>query len=318
MDTVEKFGDPLPGSSRRPVRRPMITLSIVVVSYNARRYLRACLESVFAPRYPWDFEVIVVDNASHDGSAELVREEFPKVKVIEADSNTGFARANNLGFSVARGQYLLMLNSDTEAVGNALVQLVDFLATHTDVGIASARLVYPDFTDQGVGRAFPTAINSIFGRRSLLSRFFPNNRYTRQYLLSRQHHSDAPFEVDWVSGAGLMFRREVLERLGGLDERFWMYWEDADFCFRAKQEGWRVFCLPAAVVVHHEGKSSGGRRDWRLIIAFNRSAYRYYRKHHLKSRLLPQTAIAVIFLALRTGALLCANAFRTIGWQNKL
>jgi N-acetylglucosaminyl-diphospho-decaprenol L-rhamnosyltransferase len=287
-----------------------IALSIVIISYNARRYLRACLRSVFAVSYPWDTEVIVVDNASHDGSVALVREEFPRARLIDAGSNTGFSHANNLGFAAAKGEYLLMLNSDTELTGNALEQLVGFLRIHEDVGVVSPRLVYPDLTDQGVARRFPTPINALFGRRSLLTRMFPNNRYARQYLLSRQHRGDIPFEADWVSGACLMFRRGLLERLGGLDERFWMYWEDADFCYRAKQQAWRVFYVPAAVVIHHEGKSSGGRRDGRLIIEFNRSAYRYYRKHCLKAALHPMAVLAAIFVTMRTGISLCANAFR--------
>ena len=289
----------------------MTTLSIIIVSYNTWQYLRSCLRRIFAASYPWELEVIVIDNASTDGSAELVRGEFPAVKLIQSPRNGGFAHANNLGFAAARGDYLLMLNSDTEVQGDALAQVVEFLKTHDHVGIASARLVYPDFTDQGVARTFPTPVNALFGRRSLLTRLFPNNRYARRYLLSRQHCTDEPFEVDWVSGACLMFPRRLLEQIGGLDERFWMYWEDADFCFRAKQSGWRVFCLPKAVVVHHEGKSSGGRRHWKTIVEFNRSAYRYYRKHYLRSRLQPMTAVAATFLTLRTATLLFANALRT-------
>ena len=309
------------GQVRRVCRRrgtDAMTLSIIIVSYNARLYLEACLKAIFTAHYPWEVEVIVVDNGSRDGSVELVGEQFPQAMLIETGINAGFARANNIGFAAASGEFLLMLNSDTETKGDALVRLVEFLKAHPDVGIATGRLVYPDLTDQGVARAFPTPINALFGRRSLLTKLCPNNRFARRYLLSRQHSSDSAFEADWVSGACLLFRRRILEGLGGLDEGFWMYWEDADFCYRAKQQAWRVFCVPAAVVVHHEGKSSGGRRDWRLIIEFNRSAYRYYRKHHLKSRLLPQRAFAVAFLALRTGALLCANAFRASGWQNKL
>jgi GT2 family glycosyltransferase len=190
------------------------------------------------------------------------------------------------------------------------VQIVEFLRTHDEVGIASARLVYPDFSDQGVARTFPTPVNALFGRRSLLTKLFPNNRHSRAYLLSRRHRTDEAFEADWVSGACLMFRRRLLEQIGGLDECFWMYWEDADFCFRAKQNGWRVFCLPKAVIVHHEGISSGGRRHWKTIVEFNRSAYRYYRKHYLRSRLQPMTAIAATFLTLRTAMLLLANALR--------
>lgn len=280
-----------------------------MVSYNARQFLQTCLRTIFDRAYPWPVEVLVVDNASNDGSAELVQTGFPSAKLVPAGRNLGFAKANNLAFASAHGDYLLMLNTDTEVQGDALVRLVDFLDRHPDVGIVSGRLVYPDLRDQGVARTFPTPMNALFGRRSLLTRLFPNNRYSRQYLLSRRHSAATPFEADWVSGACLLFRRRLLEQLGGLDERFWMYWEDADFCYRAKQGGWRVFCVPEAVVVHHEGKSSGGRGNWKTIVEFNRSAYRYYRKHYLKPRH-PATVLAAVFLSMRTVALLCARAVR--------
>lgn len=287
----------------------MTTLSIILVSYNARQFLQTCLRTILVGAYPWPLEILVVDNASSDGSAELVQSRFPSVTLIPAGKNLGFAKANNLAFASAHGDYLLLLNTDTEVQGDALVRLVRFLDQHPEAGIVSGRLVYPDLRDQGVARTFPTPMNALFGRRSLLTRLFPNNRYARQYLLSRRHSTATPFEADWVSGACLLFRRRLLEQLGGLDERFWMYWEDADFCYRAKQGGWRVFCVPEAVVVHHEGRSSGGRGNWKTIVEFNRSAYRYYRKHYLKPRH-PATVLAAVFLSMRTVALLCARAVR--------
>jgi GT2 family glycosyltransferase len=288
----------------------MPTLSIIIVNYNTRKFLKKCLASVYAQVPPFDLETIVVDNNSHDGSIDMLRENFKQVIGIENAENVGFSRANNLGIEKARGRFILLLNSDTEIMGNALEILYLFLDNHPEVGVVTPRLVYPDFTDQGVARAFPTPVNSLLGRRSILTRLFPNNRFSRKYLLSRTHTSEEPFEIDWGSGACLMLRKEVIEDTGLLDEDFFMYWEDADLCFRAKQKEWSVYCVPEAVVIHHEGKSAGSKSSNRLIIEFNRSAYHYYRKHHIRSSFDVMNLVAICGLASRTLLLLAANLFK--------
>lgn len=288
----------------------MVKLSIIIVNYNARAFLRDCLRSLYRRTYDFTIEVIVVDNASHDGSVAMVIEAYPQVRLIETGRNLGFARGNNVGIRVCRGEFVLLLNSDTSVLGEALATLVRFLDTRPEVAVASARVVYPDLTDQGVARAFPTPWNALFGRQSLLTRLFPNNRISRKYLVSRQGHADEPFEVDWVSGACLMARKSVLDDVGRLDERFFMYWEDADLCFRIKQENWKVYCVPAAVVVHYEGKSSVGPGSSRLIVEFNRSVYRYYRKHHIAYDCDPRNVAALCGLSMRTIALLIIHASR--------
>jgi GT2 family glycosyltransferase len=229
---------------------------------------------------------------------------------VENNENAGFARANNMGIERARGKYILLLNSDTEIIGNALEILVHFLDDHPDVGVATARLVYPDFTDQGVARAFPTPINSLFGRRSILTKLFPNNRFSKKYLISRLHTSYEPFEVDWVSGACMMVREKVIEDTGPFDERFFMYWEDADICYRIKQRGWKVYCVPEAIVIHQEGKSAQRRTKSGLIIEFNKSVYRYYRKYHIHSSFALMNLVAILGLTMRTLLLLAANLFK--------
>jgi GT2 family glycosyltransferase len=197
-----------------------------------------------------------------------------------------------------------------------LEKLVLFLDSHPEAAVAAARLVYPDFSDQGAAKAFPTPINVLFGRRSPFTRLFPNNRYSRKYLVSRTHRSNEPFEVDWVSGACLMVRKKVLEEVGLLDEAFFMYWEDADLCFRIKQKGWKIFCVPEAKVIHYEGKSTNRKSSNRLIIEFNKSVYRFYRKHHLRSSFEIMNLIAIIGLSLRALVLLGMNMIRNKGRRN--
>ena len=288
----------------------MQKLSIVIVNYNGKDFLRHCLTSLYGSKDLFHFETIVVDNGSQDGSPKMVKDEFPQVRLIQNLENLGFARANNIGIGAARGEYILLLNSDTTILGDALRELVSFLAAHRDVGVVTGRLVYPDFQDQGVARSFPTPMNALFGRRSILTRIFPNNKISKRYLMSRIHRSDDPFEVDWVSGACLMVKKGVLEEVGYLDERFWMYWEDADLCYRIKQKGWKIYCVPKAVVIHHEGKSTSKRASRRCIIEFNRNAYRYYRKHHIRSPFELKNVAALIGLLIRTFVLLGINVMK--------
>ena len=159
--------------------------------------------------------------------------------------------------------------------------------------------------DQGTARSFPTAAASIFGRRSFLTRLFPNNRWSRRYLSGREHPDTAPFEVDWVSGAAMMVRRDAIDRVGELDEKFFMHWEDADWCHRMKDAGYGVFCVPASRIVHHEG---GSRRGWppRQLRAFHEGAFRYYAKHHAPWWS-PLRYVAAAGLAARAAALIARH-----------
>lgn len=290
----------------------MPTLSIIIVNYNAKGYLRECLGSLYSERQGPPFETIVVDNCSRDGSLGMVATEFPQVRLLAQTENLGFARGNNVGIAAAAGEYLLLLNSDTRILGDALSRLTVYLDAHPDVAVAAPRLVYPDLTDQNVARAFPTPMNALFGRKTLLTRLFPNNRYSRSYLLSREHASLEPFEVDWVSGACLLVKRSVLDETGPFDDSFFMYWEDLELCYRIKLRGWKVCCLPEARVVHYEGKSTDHAISNRCIIAFNRGAYRYYRKHHISSSLDIMNVAAILGLSLRTMVLLGLNTMKNL------
>jgi len=286
-----------------------VDVSIVIVSYECRELLRGCLRRIAAATDGLRHEVIVADNASTDGVVGMLRAEWPDVRVIEMGSNTGFARANNRAIADARGRFILLLNPDTEAEPGSIATLVRFLDSTRGVGIVAPRLLNSDRTDQGTARAFPTAAAGLFGRRSLLTRLFPNNALSRRYLAGRHVSGTDPFEVDWVSGAALMITREALERAGGLDEGFFMHWEDADWCYRVKRSGFSVQCVPSSLIVHHEG---GSRRGWppRQIWAFHHGAFRFYAKHRAASLWNPLRYLAAIALGTRALVLIAGSVLR--------
>lgn len=254
-------------------------LSVLVITYNSAADIATCLRAVkgtLTVRH----EVIVIDNASLDGTADLVRREHPDVTVVDMGTNAGFARGNNRAIAEAAGRHLLLLNPDTEVRAGALDTLVAFLDADTTAGVAAPRLLNSDGTDQGTARAFPSPAAGLFGRRSPLTRLWPSNRWSRRFLVGTWHDGDGPFEVDWVSGACLMLPASVARRVGGLDEGFFMHFEDTDLCHRIKDAGLRVWCVPDAEVVHHEG---GSRRGWppAQLWHFHHGARRYYRRHAL-------------------------------------
>jgi len=229
-------------------------LSIITVSWNVRDLLRRCLRSLPASDSALSTDVWVVDNASHDGSAAMVREEFPHVRLIENPGNDGFTRANNQALALCRGRHVLLLNPDTEVIGDALQTMVSYLDGHGDVGVVGPQLVYPDGSVQPSRRRFPD-LKTMLVESTIVQRLRPDNGVVRRYYMADQPH-DALQNVDWLVGACLMVRREAMEQAGLLDERFFMYSEEMDWCLRIKQHGWRVVYVPAARVMHHEARSS--------------------------------------------------------------
>lgn len=256
-----------------------LRLSLVIVNWNTREMLRACLLSLRTAHTSWsEFEVSVVDNASSDGSAEMVRKEFPAVQLIVSEKNLGFGGANNLGFAVAKGEIIATINSDTEVHGGALPTICAYFDEHPDVGAAGPKLLNTDGSLQLSCRSFPTFMTALFNRYSLLTRLFPNNAWSREYLMSDCEHSES-MDVDWVSGAALFVRREVYEAVGGFDEDYFMYSEDVDWCYRIHRHGKRVVYIPDAVIMHHIGRSTG-HAPLRMIHQRHRSMWLFYRKHY--------------------------------------
>jgi GT2 family glycosyltransferase len=279
----------------------MATLSVVVVNWNAGPALMECLASVFVSQ-PWGSppEVWVVDNASTDGSAVRAAAGFPAIAVIRNADNRGFARAANQALVQARGEFVLLLNPDVVLAPTALVDLLDALVRRPDVAVVGPRLVNPDGSVQGSARRDPSVWTGLFGRRGLLTRFLPGNAVSRRELPALVHEGVEPIEVDWVSGACLVARRSAWQRIGLLDERFFLFWEDADWCRRFRQGGWKVCYVPQARAMHRVGVSRA-RRAVRSTLDFHVSAYRYYRKHNLTSPMHPAYALLVMGLLTHLG-----------------
>jgi hypothetical protein len=275
-----------------------VVLSIIIVSYNTRDELEKCITSIYENTHDISFEIIVSDNNSGDGSADMIDTKFPQVKLLRNNGNLGFARATNKAIAISHGRYILLLNSDTIVLPRSLNNMVKFLSDHPDAGAVGAKMLYPDHTLQRTARSFPTPMASFFGRKSFLTKILPGNKFSKRYMMTDKEESNKPYEVDWVSGGAMMIKNETVEHVGVLDERFFIYWEDADWCFRIKKNGWKVFCIPSAPIIHYEGRSSKNDR-LRLIIHFHKSVYMFYRKHYIKSHYSIMNIGAVLGLTLR-------------------
>lgn len=249
-------------------------LSIIIVSWNVRELLRACLAAL-----PCEAEIIVVDNASSDGSAAMVAAEFPQVRLVANSQNRGFTGGNNDGLKIAGRPYVFFLNPDTVVQVGALSSMLAYLETHPDVGVVGPQLRYGDGSLQSSRRRFPTLAIALFESTPLAWHWPPKrNPWARRYHLA-DVPADQPQEADWLVGAALLTRREVLAQTRGFDEGYFMYSEELDWQRRVKLAGWKVVYLPEAVITHYEGKSSEQASAARHI-RFNRSKVRYFRKHH--------------------------------------
>jgi N-acetylglucosaminyl-diphospho-decaprenol L-rhamnosyltransferase len=282
----------------------VLDLSVVVVSYNTIDLLRECLATAVvslaspgADGLRLEYELFVVDNASVDGSVAMVAEEFPQAKLIANDTNRGFAAANNQALAQATGRYYLLLNPDTEVIGDALPSLVAFMDDHPKAGAAGARLENPDRTFQHSAFRFPTLWMSFFD-------FFPlNHRVVNSRLNGRYPRSKytRPFQIDHPLGACMIVRAEAAAQVGLLDERFFMYCEEIDWCMRIKQAGWEIWCTPDSGVVHHVGASA---RQFRgpMLVELHRSRQRLFAKHY--SPAFQSRHKAIVRFGLRRQALL--------------
>ncbi len=242
-----------------------------------RDLLRRALASVYAS---WGerpgLEVIVVDNASQDGSPAMVQQEFPQARLIVNPQNCGYGAANNRGIAVAAGEFLLVLNPDIEALDDALPRLAAHAQEQPDVGMLGPRMLWPDGETQSSRRRFPT-LPVLFLESTWLERLAPRKLLRRYY---KQDQPDtASQDVDWITGAAMLTRRAVIESVGGFDEGFFMYSEELDWCRRIKEAGWRVSYCPDARIIHHEGKSSEQVVAARHVY-FQSSKVYYTRKYH--------------------------------------
>jgi GT2 family glycosyltransferase len=250
-------------------------VSIIIVGWNSRDLLAPCLEAVHGMNPDRPREVILIDNASADGTATFVRERHPEVMLVANADNLGFARANNQGMKLARGRFVLLLNPDTEVRPSAIPALIEYLETHPEVGACGPKLIYPDGRLQPNGRRFPSLASQLLVATGL--RQLNPAAYDLRHQWQRTDFERVA-DVDEVSGACLMVRREVIEEVGGMDEDLFMYYEEVDWCYRIKRARWRIAYVPAAVVVHHIAQSVN-KAGFRAYRAFHTSQYRYFRKH---------------------------------------
>ena len=255
-------------------------LSIIILNYNTRDLLDAAIGSLHSKV---SHEIIVVDNASTDDSVSFIKSNHQNVKLIVSPQNVGFAAGNNLGIRAAQGDYIMLLNSDTKVQTGALDKLLHFADSHREIGILTPKLILPDGAlDLSCHRGFPTLGNSIAYFLGLES-IFPNFKPLAQYHQTYQDFA-TPHPVDVVSGAAMLIRRQVIDQIGLLDERFFMYAEDIDFCLRAKQAGWLTYYYPGAVVVHFKGASGSKSQDpsakSRTRGHFYTTMHQYFHKHH--------------------------------------
>jgi N-acetylglucosaminyl-diphospho-decaprenol L-rhamnosyltransferase len=251
-------------------------LAIIIVSWNVRDYLAACLDSIQTNKGDLAVEVIVVDSHSGDDTVEMVRARYPWVKLLPQTSNIGFTRGNNIGLKAAQSRHLFLLNPDTEIVGETLTQMVKYLDDNPTVGVVGPHTLNPDGTTQSTRRRFPTPITALF-ESTWLQGIAPRRVLDRFY--ARDIGDTDIADVDWVQGSALMMRRKAYIHIGGLDEKYIMFSEELDWCKRARKAGWRVVYLGSATIIHHGGKSTEQASALKHIY-FQESKLRYFRKYH--------------------------------------
>jgi len=275
-----------------------IVLSIVVSSYNAKDILESCLRSIYENPPAQSFEIIVVDDASIDGTSEMVSRCFPDVRLLRNETNRHYAFSNNLAIARAEGRYIYLLNNDTIMLPHSLDQMVAFLDNHPDAGAVGSKLLNSDGSIQWSVKSLPNPGSALFGARSFITRMFPNNPMSRKHLLHMERDLSQPFVAGYVSSASVMMPREVVSKVGELDRRL-SYHVDADYCKRIADAGYRTYYFPIATVIHldHKGGTMVDRkRRFRSLVEFHIGSYIYYQKHLQHSRWSPMHALVIIGL----------------------
>ncbi len=267
-----------------------MTLSIIIVNYNVKEFLQNLIHSIHKAVQNITYEIIVVDNASDDGSVEFIREKFPEVKVIANKKNLGFSKANNIGLAEAKGEYLLLLNPDTIVREDTFEKMISFFKDTPDAGLAGCKILNPDGTLQlACRRSFPGPWTS-FCKVTGLSNIFPKSKLFARYNLTYLDE-DKTYEVDAISGSFMMFPRKIYEEIGGLDEQFFMYGEDLDFCYRVQRHGKKVYYFHETQIIHYKGESTKRSSLDETKIFYN--AMHLFVKKHLSSSILVEIILRI-------------------------
>ena len=246
-------------------------LSIIIVNWNAKDLLLACLESIYQTCKEVAMEVFVIDNGSTDGSGEAVKERFPKVTLIQNQKNVGFAMANNQALRLSKGNYLLLLNPDTKAKEGSIEGLVSFMESSPEAGVVGAQLLNDDGSKQNSVANFPSLATELLNK-SLLRWMFPKR------FPGKETNSFEPIAVDSVIGACMIVRRDAMKQVGLLDEGYFLFLEETDWCYRMKKAGWKVYHLPQAEIYHFQGKSAEKEKK-RSRVEYYRSRYYFFKKN---------------------------------------
>ncbi|MDA8089842.1 MAG: glycosyltransferase family 2 protein [Actinomycetota bacterium] len=277
-------------------RNQPVDISFIVVSWNAKEYLYKCLASIEKEAAGYRSEVIVVDNASSDGSQAMVRERFPQVKLIDSKENLGFAKANNIGIRQSRGKYLALINSDVEVLPGCIGMMTGYMEEHRKTGILGPQILDAHKNVQRSCMGFPTLWNS-FCRALALDAVFPKSRFIGSFEMTYWPH-DSTREVDIINGCFWLVRRTALQQVGVLDERFFIYGEDMDWCKRFWDDGWKVEYFYQAKAVHYGGASSSNA-PVRFFIEMNRANLKYWRKHHSRPAQMGYLVIIMLHYLIR-------------------
>jgi len=252
-------------------------ISIIIVSWNVKELLEKCLLSIINnPLYELT-ETFVVDNASKDGSAQMVKEKFPQINIIASDENLGFAKANNLAIAKATGDYILILNPDTELFADTLQKSVEFMSQNPNCGIMGCKMLYGDKTFQPSVRKFPT-FWPIFLMLIKAPKIFKRIKSIDEYMATDFDYSKMQ-EADQVMGAYMFVKKEVIDKIGAFDERFFNWFEEVDFCLRAKKAGFKIIYDPKTIIIHHGGKSFAQQKTISNQKVFFQSACKYFLKN---------------------------------------
>lgn len=283
-------------------------LSIVIVNYNTKDLLKQTIESVINNTKGIEYEIWVVDNSSKDGSVEMVQEEFKSVKLIASKENLGFPKGNNVAIKKATGRYILLLNSDTKVIGDNLQNCVAYMDKHKDIGALGCKVELPDGTlDHACKRGFPTPEASLYYFLKL-NKIMKNRKkygaYTAEYL-----GEDEVGEVDALMGAFMMIPRTVVDKVGMLDEEFFMYGEDIDWCYRIKEAGYKIMYYPKEKIIHFKGSSSKKKKA-KTTYEFHRAMILFYRKHYNDKYNIFIKILVYIGVALRMILSMIKNLFK--------
>lgn len=283
-----------------------LDISVIIVNWNTLKLLRDCISSIYDHAGCISCEIIVVDNASSDGSCEMVKSEFPNVRLLENTRNHGFAHANNQGISIASGRYVLLLNSDTRLLDNAFEKVVAFADQNPDAAVVGCRVLNPDRTLQPTCFMFPSMLNMFLSFTYLYKLFAKNRLFGRERMTWWNRDDVRP--VDVVTGCFMLVRKRAVEEVGMMDDRFFMYAEETDWCYRFKQAGWNVLFTPQAEIIHHGGQSSRNMRP-EMLIELRLSILKFIMKHKGPLQHIIASVLILLFLVVRLPLWLFIGAF---------